>query len=117
MQIKKTKMNREKKQPRKKNFMLLMGISLSLTFLCSGIEAVTVDNNFIHPLSFNSIVNPQSLFNIDGIAFMCGTSSKSTTDTKTSTTTDAKFTKVKSGKKTVSEQKNSTSHRSAIIDD
>ena len=40
-----------------------------------------------------------------------------TTDKKTDKTTDPKDTKVKSGKKTVTDQKNSTSQRGAIIDD
>jgi len=112
-------MNRKKKQTVKKTFLLMMGISLSLAFLYLGAEAATADNNLCQPLSFSSIVNPHSLINIDGIALVCGTSSKSTTDTKTTTTptTDTKTTKVKSGKKTVTDQKNSTSRRRAIIDD
>ena len=112
-------MNRKEKQTQKKNFMLLVGISLSLAFLCSGIEAAPVENNFIQPLSFNSVLNSHNLINVDGIAFMCGNSSKSTTDTKTTTTptTEIKTPKPKSGKKTVTDQKNSTSSRGAIIDD
>ena len=109
-------MIRKKKQThaRKKNFMVLMGISLSLAFLCSGIEASTADNNLIQPLSFNSIVNPHSLIDIDGIAVMCGNTSKGKPGKKT--TTDTTKTKVKSDKKTVSDQKNSTSRRKPIID-
>jgi len=107
-------MNRKKKRTGKKDFLMLMGMSLSLLFLCSGAETAAVDDNFCQPLSFSSIVNPYNLINIDGIAFMCGTSSKNIKDTKPSTTTD---TKVKTGKKTVIDQKNSTSRRSAIIDD
>jgi len=114
-------MNRKKKQIGKKNLLFLMGVSLSLVFLCSGAEAATVDENICFPLAFTSFVNPHSLINIDGIALMCGASSENTTDTKTSTKTDNedkdKDTKVKSGKKTVKDQKNSTSRRSAIIDD
>lgn len=110
-------MNRKKKQTIKKTFLLMMGISFSLVFLYSGAEAATADNNLFQPLSFSSIVSPHSLINIDGIAFMCGTPSKNTTDKKTSTTTDTKDTKVKSGKKTLKDQKNSTSRRRANIDD
>jgi len=110
-------MNRKKKQTVKKPFLLLMGISLSLVFLYSGAEAATADNNLYQPLSFSSIVNPNSLINIDGIAFMCGTPSKSTTDKKTDSTTVTKDTKTKSGKKTLKDQKNSTSRRGANIDD
>ncbi len=110
-------MNRKKKQTGKKNLLLLMGISLSLLFLCSGAEAATADDNFCQPLLFSSILNPHSLINIDGIALMCGTTAKSIKDTKPGTTTDTIDTKVKSGKKTVIDQKNSTSRRSAIIDD
>ncbi|MFC2167966.1 hypothetical protein ACFLRW_03200 [Acidobacteriota bacterium] len=110
-------MNRRKNLILKKKFMLLIGISLSLVFLCSGFEAATVDSHSNQPLSFNSIMNPNSLVNIDGIAFMCGTSPKSTEDTKTSTAADIKTSKLKSGKKTVTDQKNSTSRRGAIIDD
>ena len=110
-------MNRKKRQTGKTTFLFLMGISFSLAFFCSGAEAAAADNNFCQPLSFYSIVNSNSLINIDGIVFMCGTSSKSTTDKKTDKTTDPKDTKVKSGKKTVTDQKNSTSQRGAIIDD
>ena len=112
-------MNRKKKQTVKIPFFLLMGISLSLMFLFSGAEAATADNNFYQPLSFRSIVNPHSLIDIDGIAFMCGTLTKSTTDKKTSTdtTTDTKDTKVKSGKRALTDQKNSTSQRRIKIDD
>ncbi len=121
MQIKEIKMNQKKKQTHKKNFLLSMGISFSLVFLCSGIEAAPIDNNLIQPLSFNSIVNSHSLINVDGIAFMCGNSSKSTTntnkDTSTTPTTDSKTKKEKDGKKIVTDQKNSTSHRRVIIDD
>ena len=97
----------------------MMGISLSLAFFYSGAEAATADNSLYQPLSFSSIVNPHSLIDIDGIAFMCGTPSKNTTDKKTSTdtTTVNKDTKVKSGKKTLKDQKNSTSRRRANIDD
>lgn len=115
--IKETKMNRKKKQTVKKTFLLMMGVSLSLAFLYSGAEAATADNNLYQPLSFSSIVNPHSLINIDGIAFMCGTSPNSTTDQKTDSTTVTKDTKIKSGKKTLKDQKNSTSRRSANIDD
>ena len=113
-------MKRKKKLTQKKNFMLLIGISLSVAVLCSGMEAVAVGDNLVQPLLFNSIVNPHSLINVDGIAFMCG-NSKTTTDKKTITTpttptTETTPTKVKSGKKTVSDQKNSTSRRGAIID-
>lgn len=109
-------MNRKKKQIKKTPFFLLMGISLSLVFLFSGAEAAAADNNLYQPLSFSSIVNPHSLIDIDGIAFMCGTSTKTTTDKKTSkdTTID---TKVKSGKKLLTDQKNSTSRRRVNIDD
>ncbi|MCJ7581922.1 MAG: hypothetical protein MUP98_15520 [Candidatus Aminicenantes bacterium] len=110
-------MNRKKKQTREKNFLLLMGISLSLVIFYSGSASATVENNLIQPLSFKSIVNSNSPINVDGIAFVCGNSSKNTADTKTSTITDAKTTKAKSGKKTVTVQKNSTSRRRAIIDD
>ncbi len=110
-------MNRKRKQTVKNPFLLLMGISLSLAFLYSGTEAATADNNIYQPLFFSSIVNPHSLINIDGIAFMYGTSSKSPTDKKTDSTTDTKDTKVKSGKKTLKDQKNSTSRRGANIDD
>lgn len=108
-------MNRKKKQIVKTPFFLLMGISLSLVFLFSGAEAATADNNLYQPLSFSSIVNPHSLIDIDGIAFMCGTSN----DTKTSkdTTKDTKDTKVKSGKKVLTDQRNSTSHRRVKTDD
>ncbi len=101
----------------KKTFLLMIGISLSMAFLYSGAEAATADNNLSQPLSFSSIVNPYSLINIDGIAFMLGTSSPSTTDKKTDSTTVTKDTKVKSGKKTLKDQKNSTSRRRANIDD
>lgn len=112
-------MNRKKKQIKKTPFFLLMGISVSLVFLFSGAEAAAADNNLYQPLSFSSIVNPHSLIDIDGIAFMCGTSSKTTTDKKTSkdTTTDTKDTKTKSGKKALTDQKNSTSQRRIKIDD
>ncbi len=106
-------MNRKKKQIKNPPFFLLMGISLSLVFLFSGAEAAAADNNLYQPLSFSSIVNPHSLIDIDGIAFMCGTSLKSTTDKKT----DTKDTKVKSGKKLLTDQKNSTSRRRVNIDD
>lgn len=110
-------MNRKKKQTIKKPFLLMMGISFSLVFLYSGAEAATADNNLCQPLFFSSIVNPHSLINIDGIAFMYGTSLKSPTDKKTDSTTVTKDTKVKSGKKTLKDQKNSTSRRRANIDD
>ena len=113
-------MNRKKKQTMKKTFLLMMGISLSLAFFYSGAEAATADNSLYPPLSFSSIVNPHSLIDIDGIAFMCGkpkpTTSPDTTD-KTTTTTDKKKTKDKSRKKTISNQKNSTSRRGAKIRD
>lgn len=112
-------MNRKKKQIKKTPFFLLMGISVSLVFLFSGAEAAAADNNIYQPLSFSSIVNPHSLIDIDGIAFMCGTSLKITTDKNTSTDkkTDTKDTKVKSGKKLLTDQKNSTSRRRVNIDD
>ncbi len=109
-------MNRKKKQTRKTPFFLLMGISLSLMFLFSGAEAAPADNNLYQPLSFSSIINPHSLIDVDGMAFMLGTSTKTTTDKKTSTDTKTD-TKTKSGKKLLSDQKNSTARRRVNIDD
>ncbi len=98
-----------------------MGASISLVFLFSGAEAAPADNSLYQPLSFSSIVNPHRLIDIDGIAFMCGTSSNNTTDKKTTTDTDTttstKDTKTKIDKKPVTDQKNSRSRRPIIIDD
>ncbi len=103
-------MNRKKKQTRKTHFFLIMGISLSVMFLFSGAEAAPADYDLYQPQSFSSIINPHSLIDIDGMAFMLGTSTKNTTDKKTST--DKKTdTKDKSGKKILSDQKNSTSSK------
>jgi len=110
-------MSRKKKQIVKKPFFLMIGISLSLAFLFSGVETASADNGLFQSLSFSSSVNPHSLININSIAFICATSPKSTTDTKPKTTTDPKDTKVKSDKKILSDQKNSTSRRKANIDD
>ncbi len=112
-------MNRKKKRTGKTNVLLLLGISFSLVCLNCGAEAATTKDNLYQPLSFSSIVNPNSLVHIEGLAYMCGNSVKGKTDTKTSTSAKngAKDTKVKSGKKTVSDHKNSTSHRRAIIVD
>ena len=101
----------------KKNFLFLTGISLSLVFICPVAEAAAPDDNLYRQLSFNSIVSPSNLIDLDGIAFMCGAAEKSKTDTKTDKTTDKKDDKVKSGKKTVVDQTNSTSRRPPNIED
>lgn len=100
-----------------KYFLLLMGVSLSLVFLYPGIEAAVNDNNQCQSLVFSSIVNPDSLINIDRIAFANGTSIKNTEDTASRQTTQPVAPVLKSGKKTITGQKNSTSLRGAIIDD
>ena len=95
----------------------MMGISLSLMFLLSGAETATADDNFYQPLSFHSTVNPISPIHSDGMAFIFGTSTESIKDTQPRTTTDMTDTQVTFEKKTGINQKNSTSRRSAIVDD
>lgn len=106
----------------RKNYMLLVGVSLSLAVLCSGMEGATINSHYGQPISFNSIVYSHSLVDVDGIAFMLGNAKNDKTNTDTSTTTDTTTTtttttKKKGGKKIFSDQKNSTSRRRAIIDD
>jgi len=69
-------MNRKKKRTGKTNVLLLLGISFSLVCLNCGAEAATTKDNLYQPLSFSSIVNPNSLVHIEGLAYMCGNSVK-----------------------------------------
>lgn len=114
---KEAKMTPKRNPSRNKLIVSFMGIFLFLFLLASNAGASRVDNRVDRPLSFSPIMNFHNLLNIDTMVYTCAASSTNASDKKTTPSSDTKDTKLKSGKKTVTDQKNSTSRRGANIKD
>ena len=106
-------MSQKRNKKAKFPLVFFLGISVALVFCSSAAEAAA-RNDFSYTCSYISIGFMPSLTNIDGIAYMCGTSSQKTTDKELESKKDKDG---KSDKKDLNNHKNSTSRRRFIIVD